>query len=144
MVRRWVVKADPATGLVDRQAVVEALMDGEAMVHRAGGSLTMVVDRVPLVHDGRVIPGAMGTSGAIFEWKDRTGDAKPQPEVAVAPVAVAEEPVLAAEPEPEPPLADEVHAEVDEPTEPDTPYDDAVRDDDGELEDVSSIPLALR
>lgn len=140
MVRRWVVEADPGTGVVDRQAVVEALMDGEAMVHRAGGTLTMVVQRRAT---GRV-EGEMTTVGALFEWKDRTGEAKPQPEVPAAPAAVADEVVPEPEPEVEPSLAPEVVAEVDEPVEPDTPYDDAVRDDDGELEDVSSIPLALR
>lgn len=75
MVRRWAVRPNPETGIADRQEVIEALMDGEALLHRAGGVLEVVVMRQPTD-----VPGEMVTEAAIFAWKDRT-DAKPQPEV---------------------------------------------------------------
>lgn len=81
MVRKWAVRPDPETGIANRQEIVEALMDGEAMLHRAGGVLEVVVSRIPTD-----LPGEMVTYAVVFAWKDRT-DAKPQPEQA-SPTAV--------------------------------------------------------
>jgi hypothetical protein len=72
--RRWMVRPDPETGVANRQDIVEALMDGEALLARAGGGLTILTYRVPTE-----VPGEMETEAVLFEWRDRT-DAKPQPE----------------------------------------------------------------
>jgi hypothetical protein len=72
--RRWMVRPDPETGVASRQEIVEALMDGEALLARAGGGLTILTYRVPTN-----VPGEMETEAVLFEWRDRT-DAKPQPE----------------------------------------------------------------
>lgn len=93
MVRKWAVRPDPATGVANRDEIVQALMDGEALLHRAGGVLEVVVVRAPTEIDGE-----MWTTGAIFSWKDRT-DARPQPEAAAAVVERA--PVTEPDPEPE-------------------------------------------
>ncbi len=90
-VRRWAVRADEGS-TVDRNEVVAAFMDGEAMLWRGGGVLTVLPHRVPTD-----LPGEMVTVAVVFEWKDRT-DARSQPEVAspqpaaVAPAPVVEEP----------------------------------------------------
>jgi hypothetical protein len=83
--RTWAVRPDPETGVADRQQIIEALMDGEALLHRAGG----------------VLPGEMVTTAAVFEWKDRTdGHTKPQPERATSNVARQPEPVPELDPTP--------------------------------------------
>lgn len=79
-VRRWAVRA-PDGEEVDRNAVVAAIMDGESILWRAGGVLTILPYRQPTD-----IPSEMVTTAVLIEWKDRT-DAKPQPEVAQAPAA---------------------------------------------------------
>jgi hypothetical protein len=43
-------------------------MDGEALLWRAGGVLTILVGREPTD-----LPGEMVTTEAVIEWKDRTG-----------------------------------------------------------------------
>lgn len=59
---------------VSREALVGALMDGEAMLTMAGGVLEIIVERAETgVPDERV------TTMALIRWKDRT-DARPQPE----------------------------------------------------------------
>lgn len=79
--RRWQVRPDYAIetqdgplGVVSRQALVEAIIDGATMLDRAGGVFTVIVGR-----QATDLAGEMVTTGAIFEWKDRT-DAKPQAE----------------------------------------------------------------
>jgi hypothetical protein len=72
-IRTWAVHPDES-GEVPRQAMGEALMDGEALLARAGGMLTVVTQRMPTG-----FPNEMVTVGAVFEWRDRT-DARPQAE----------------------------------------------------------------
>ena len=72
-VRRWAVRPQP-NGEVSRDEVVQALMDGEALLWRAGGVLTVMPHRAETDLDGE-----RATVAVIFEWKDRT-DAKAQPE----------------------------------------------------------------
>jgi hypothetical protein len=94
--RTWAVRPDPETGVADRQQIIEALMDGEALLHRAGGVLSVVVHRA--ITD---LPGEMVTTAAVFEWKDRTdGHTKPQPERATSNVARQPEPVPELDPTP--------------------------------------------
>lgn len=130
-VRRWAVWPN-GMGVVDRNEFVQALMDGEAMLHRAGGVLTVIVGRAPTELDGEMV-----TTGAIFEWKDRT-DARAQPEPAAD--------VLASTPTPPAPAADpEAAAPADAPG-----VAEAAAADDGldeaslPEEDTSSIEPALR
>lgn len=73
MQRRWAVYAQP-NGEVDRKELIDALMDGEALLWRGGGVLTVLPARQPTD-----LPGEMITTAVVFEWKDRT-DARPQPE----------------------------------------------------------------
>lgn len=68
--------------MVNRADMQEAFADAEALLARAGGVLSVVVDRATTE-----IPGEMVTISALFEWKDRT-DAKPQPEPAADQVLV--------------------------------------------------------
>jgi hypothetical protein len=74
MIRRVAVRPDPETGLVSREAHVQAFMDLEAMCWTAGGVGSVIVDRTRTN-----VPGEMVTTFAVVEWKDRT-DAKPAPE----------------------------------------------------------------
>jgi hypothetical protein len=73
MQRRWQVQPN-GTGVLSREQLIEALIDGAAILDIAGGVLTCVVGRAPTN-----LPGEMVMTGAVLEWKDRT-DAKPQPE----------------------------------------------------------------
>lgn len=79
-VRRWAVRA-PEGQIVDRNELVAAIMDGEAMIWRAGGVLTIMPHREPTD-----LPGEMVTTAVVIEWKDRT-DARTQPEVPSPPIA---------------------------------------------------------
>jgi hypothetical protein len=115
--------------MVSREELVQALMDGESMCWRAGGTLSMVTMRA-----ATDVPGEMVTVGVMFEWKDRT-DARPQPEVPSEPIAEtapppAREPAEAA---PEPAADGEL-----------SPPADAAAFADLPEEDVSSIEPALR
>jgi hypothetical protein len=92
-VRRWQVHPHPETGIVVREELVQAILDGEAALHRLGGVLTIVVGRHPTD-----LPGEMVTTSALIEWKDRT-DARPQPETPGDPVPEQAAPP-AREPEP--------------------------------------------
>ena len=96
MQRRWQVQPDP-TGILSREALIEALIDGAAILDIAGGTLSVVVGRTPTN-----LPGEMVMTGAILEWRDRT-DAKPQPEVpAPIPGQTTLDEQLEAAPEPAP------------------------------------------
>jgi hypothetical protein len=88
MQRRWQVQPN-GTGVLSREQLIEALIDGAAILDIAGGVLSCVVGRAPTN-----LPGEMVMTGAVLEWKDRT-DAKPQPE----PAATVTE--SAADPDPE-------------------------------------------
>jgi hypothetical protein len=85
MQRRWQVQPN-GTGVLSREQLIEALIDGAAILDIAGGVLSCVVGRAPTN-----LPGEMVMTGAVLEWKDRT-DAKPQPEPAAtvteAPAAI--------------------------------------------------------
>jgi hypothetical protein len=59
---------------VSQQALAKAVLDGVVMLDRAGGVLSVTVNRVQTG-----VPGERVTSGAMVEWKDRT-DARPAPE----------------------------------------------------------------
>lgn len=76
MIRRWQIEPDDEAGVMSRQALVNALVDGATMLDIAGGTLSVVVGRA-----ATTLPGEMVMTGAVLEWRDRT-DAKPQPEQA--------------------------------------------------------------
>jgi hypothetical protein len=99
-----VVRPRPDAPIVERQDVVDALMDGEAHLHRSGGSLKVTTVRVrgdELFMDG--IEGEAYTRAVVVEWTDANPQ-RPAPERTVSlevepsPAPVAEEP----QPEPEP------------------------------------------
>lgn len=127
MQRRWVVRPDIETGIVDRAELVDAIMDGEAMLWRGGGVLTVLPFRDEPIG---AVPGEMVTTGAIIEWKDRT-DAKAQPERASGPMPVAApQPEPVAEPEPVTVVRSASPDGLDEAALPD--------------EDLTEVPAALR
>lgn len=97
-VRRWFVQAPEPNQEVDRNAVIQGLMDAEATLWRCGGVLTVLPYRQPTG-----LPGEMVTTGVVFEWKDRT-DAKQQPERASVLEDLAPAPQAAPEPTPAPAL----------------------------------------
>jgi hypothetical protein len=78
---------------IRKAGIAQAILDGEAALHRLGGVLTIVVGRHPTD-----LPGEMVTTSALIEWKDRT-DARPQPETPGDPVPEQAAPP-AREPEP--------------------------------------------
>lgn len=120
MQRRWQVHPDE-TGIVSREALISAFIDAATMLDIAGGTLSVVTGRMPTG-----LPGEMVTTGAVFEWRDRT-DAKPQPERSVTI---------------DPPVE---QAGLFESTEPDDePPPGVVVDDFEEQEDVSAIPEHAR
>jgi hypothetical protein len=59
---------------VSDDAMLASMMEAAALLKRAGGVLTVIVQREPTD-----FPGERVTTAAVFEWKDRT-DARPQPE----------------------------------------------------------------
>lgn len=153
MIRRWQVHPDRERALVtgeiveyvSREAMVDALLDGAAMIDRAGGVLTLLVRRTPTELDGEML-----TTHVVLEWKDRT-NAKPNAEQA-APAPAA--PVVAEwEPDPLYGPEDGVYAAADEEaaaaraagvTPVATPVGDLL---DGAMlpeEDLSEIPAGLR
>lgn len=124
-VRRWAVHPDQTIQTqtygeipcVSREAMVEAIMDGEAFLARTGGILTVTVGRQPTD-----LPGEAVTTHAVVEWRD-SARAQLEPE----------QPSAAALPGPEP--------------EPEADADDAPDGLDPaqlEEEDDSSIPEGLR
>jgi hypothetical protein len=76
VVRKWMVRPRPETGLVERQDVIEALVDAAAVLDCVGGALAVVQQREPTE-----VFGEMVTTAVLIEWKDRT-DARSQPEAA--------------------------------------------------------------
>jgi hypothetical protein len=81
MQRRFAIEPDtvaqteegpqPAVSL---QAVTNALCELAVLLHRSGGTGSVVTMR-----KRTLLPGEAVTTGAVVEWRDRT-DAKPQPE----------------------------------------------------------------
>lgn len=99
MIRRWTVQPDmeipTAFGplpVVSRGQLVESMLDAASLLDRAGGGVSVVVgrERTGVEHE-------MVTTGAVFEWRDRT-DAKPAPEPRQQ---VLPEPTLPEPPDPE-------------------------------------------
>lgn len=143
-VRRWQVHPDVGfptedgvLGVVSREALDQALLDGASLLDRAGGVFTVIVGRGPTD-----LPGEMLTTGVVCEWKDRT-DAKPQPEQRVD--VVAPPPDLEAAQE----IQDEVDAqhqrEVDEAVAAvESLSPDGLDESQLEDEDVSEIPESAR
>lgn len=126
-VRTTLVRPEPDTGMVDREKLVQAIMDGEATMWLAGGVLSIVPQRAPTG-----VPGEMVTVAVMIEWKDRT-DARPQPETPT-PVVPAAAP-----------------AGVEPAQEEELPLDDArvpvavgAEEEPEPEEDDSAIPEALR
>lgn len=142
-VRRWAVHPDSTVitdtygeiPCVSRQAMVEAIMDGEAFLARTGGMLVVTVGRQPTD-----LPGEAVTTHAVVEWRDSARAVLEEER----PTQVLPEPAPAAQPAPEPPAADgdgleeaaAAHAPVAEPDGFDTSQ--------LEEEDVSSIPESVR
>lgn len=103
-VRRWGVPPDTSIitqqhgeiPCVSRQAMIEAIMDGEAMLARSGGILEVVVQRHPTDLAGEAV-----TTGAVVSWKAGVSATLEQPRPAPAPAPepppVAAGPDLAAE-----------------------------------------------
>lgn len=92
-----VLIGDEIVGVCSREAIVQAIMDGESMLHFSGGILTVAVTRKRTTVVGEAV-----TTGAIVEWKDGVR-AKFTPEVEVeiedlVEVTAPEEPAEAAEP----------------------------------------------
>jgi hypothetical protein len=94
MKRTWLVRADMDDGTVSREAILAALMDGEAMLARAGGVLTVIVQREPTR-----VPMESVTTAAIFEWKHHP-EARPNVEHYQRLVPDEEE-LLPADPDPD-------------------------------------------
>lgn len=95
-----VLIGDEIVGVVSRDAIVRAIMDGESMLHFSGGILTVLVTRKRTPLEGEAV-----TTGAIVEWKDGAR-AKFTPEVEVEIEALAAIP----EPDEEPEAAEPVEA----------------------------------
>lgn len=73
MIRRRQVYPD-ASGVVTREALLEAMIDAATFLDFAGGVLSVVTQRQPTG-----LPGEMVTVGAIVEWRhDARVEPKPQ------------------------------------------------------------------
>lgn len=136
-VRRWAVHPDTVVHTeagtipcVSRDAMVQAIMDGEAFLARTGGILVVTVGRQPTD-----LPGEAVTTHAVVEWRDsaRATLEEERPST-VLPVPIAE-PVATPEPPDDEGLqeAAAAHVEVDG-LDPSTL----------EEEDVSSVPESAR
>lgn len=140
-VRRWAVHPDTTVithaygeiPCVSRQAMVEAIMDGEAFLARTGGMLVVTVGRQPTD-----LPGEAVTTHAVVEWRDS------------ARAVLEEERPTQVLPEPEPPEPVEERDEAlvegmqqaavaHVPAEPDG-FDRSKLEE----EDVSSLPESVR
>jgi hypothetical protein len=72
MDRRWRVQPDQAyqiteeeyIGVVSREALTEAILDGIPLLDRAGGVLTVIVGRTKTGYPGEAV-----TTGAAIQWK---------------------------------------------------------------------------
>lgn len=158
MQRRWVVRPRPGELVVDREEVVQALMDGESHLHRSGGALSVVTRRVKadeIFSDG--IPGEAHTSLVIFEWTDANGHraSAEQTVPAEAPPAFVNDPAVQlaqdiARAQAEPAFQGEVQAPVSEPEMPARrrPLPDTPMADDGLVyaaeEDNASVGAGMR
>lgn len=143
-VRRWQVHPDVAiptlqgeVEAVSRETLVEAVLDGIALLDRSGGVLTIVVGRQPTD-----LPGEMVTTGAVCEWKDRT-DARPQPEPAqqVTVQVPGEEELIREMPDPEfsePPQEETLPLDLEEATNPDG-FVPLAEEDDSALEPAERV-----
>jgi hypothetical protein len=73
VIRRRQVYPD-ASGVVTREALLEAMIDAATFLDFAGGVLSVVTQRQPTG-----LPGEMVTVGAIVEWRhDARVEPKPQ------------------------------------------------------------------
>jgi len=70
---------DGTIPVVSQSSLVKAVADGALMLDRAGGTLSVVLQR-----HATGFPNEMVTVGAVIEWRDRT-DARPQPEQPATP-----------------------------------------------------------
>jgi len=72
--RQWTVRTDPETGVLDRDEVIRALIDAEAMGHRFGGVFQAIPSREPVapVQGGlagmQSLPDEHMTTGWVFYW----------------------------------------------------------------------------
>lgn len=148
-IRRAAARPDE-TGMVSREAHVQAFMDLEAMMWVAGGVGSVIADRTRTD-----VPGEMVTTFLVAEWKDRT-DAKPAAEAESHDLAAATAPAPTASLEalanplealaeqlgiPVEDLAKRIAGDVPVPVAV-TPNGDSP--DDEPEEDLSSIPEHLR
>jgi len=81
MIRRWTVHPDMeiptefgVLPVVSRGQLVEAMLDAVSLLDRAGGGVSVVVGRERTGVDHEMV-----TTGAVFEWRDRT-ETKAAPE----------------------------------------------------------------
>ena len=89
LVRRWAVRPDQVIWTdaygeiecVSRQAMAEAIMDGESLLARVGGVLEVVTDRRQTG-----IPGEAVTIGAMVSWKPSPNARPPREQQAPAPM----------------------------------------------------------
>jgi hypothetical protein len=79
--------------VVSLEALQQALLGAASVMHMNGGHVTVVTQRAPT---GR--PHESVTTGALLQWKDKTGDAARAAPEPVAPAAAAVDPRLAAQP----------------------------------------------
>lgn len=148
-VRRWRVSPDvqvPINGewvdMVSREALVQGVLDGVAMLDRSGGVLTVIVGRQPTELEGEMV-----TTGAIVEWKNRT-DAAPQPEQSSSVPVHGAGLFASTEPTPEQEIAEQLAGETEIVVEPATAPAEESPDglDYSTLpdEDLSDIPVHAR
>jgi hypothetical protein len=87
MDRRWRVQPDQAyqiteeeyIGVVSREALTEAILDGIPLLDRAGGVLTVIVGRTKTGYPGEAV-----TTGAAIQWKSGPRVGRPPPHPAVS------------------------------------------------------------
>jgi hypothetical protein len=83
--------------VVSQDDLIKALLDGAILLDRAGGCLTVVLQR-----KATLMPNEMVTCAAVVQWADRT-NAKAQPEApgleVVEPMPAQEEPLEVMEPD---------------------------------------------
>lgn len=127
MDRRITVEPDPATGVCRREDIVQAFMDMEAVIHVAGGVVSVVTQR----YRDPDMPQMAYTTRVILQWKERAdGHLNPKPEKTVE-FAETHEYDL-----PDAPELDE---------DPDVVQGEVILDENGEPEeDISAIPEPAR
>ncbi len=75
MKRRRMIHPNPETGIVDRQEVLEAFAQIEAVLDFMGGHVQIVTQRERTEVDGEAV-----TTRMVFEWMDRTDTRDVRPE----------------------------------------------------------------